>query len=589
MFDRNKKWGWVFKNKLALKLGVFISLFSLVIPRVTHAGWLFDLEDAAAWLFGWIMFVVSYLISTIFGFFIAIQAWAIGLLLQIQSAQKIVNLPVVSIGHEMMLSLANLGFVAAIIFIAVATILRLQTYNVKKTLWKLIIAALLVNFSLVFTGAIMNLSDQLSFTFLQQFPGQSPGSTTGFASAITTAFSPQKYLNPQADPEARAAAAANPAGVTEQYAGAISQVDDDHQEDIDGIGQLLAPIFSMVMTVLGLGSIVMVLGAFQVLLLIRYIALSILLVLMPMVWLFWIFPGLSGMWTSWWKNFFRWTFFAPIVLFFVWLVIKTGEAMQAGSAGSPFSGENMNFSSSDPSPLIASISNFLGQTFTPIIGTTLNGFVLVGLMVGGLFAANKLSITGAGAAVSAVKGAGKGAAKGAWGYTKGKATSTLGRPPDQDKAGFKGLMQKMNLAQGVRKRVQDAAKIEQKVGIKDGPATKLAAKGKEAAEESKKRDEMKKEYISRYGEIKGRAAYAVAPGKPSPTLVQSVFIEAARGSGLLGKSQKLTKEQKKMLGLEEREEKEEKPEGEKKPVIIAGTQDAYNEATGGGPKIIPGA
>ncbi len=566
MFAQNKKGGVTKSGRSIWRVGLALTLivFSLVaVPRVANGCTFFCIEDVLAKAVSWVFFVVGYIISTIFGFFIAIQAWAIGLLLQIQSAQKIINLPVVVLGHEMMLSLANLGFVAAIIFIAIATILRLQTYNVKKTLWKLIIAALLVNFSLVFAGAIMNLSDQMSFTFLNQFPGQSEDAADGFASAITTAFSPQRYLNPQADANAREAIATNPAGAAEQFAGMLSQ-QEEKTDDIDGIGQLLAPIVSTVMLILGLGSMVMVLGAFQVLLLIRYIALSILLVLMPMVWLFWIFPGLSGMWTSWWKNFFRWTFFAPIVLFFVWLVIKTGEAMRANSAGDPFSGVNMNFSSSDPNSLIAGISNFMGQTFTPLIGTTLNGFVLIGLMVGGLFAANKLSITGAGAAISAIKGAGKGAAKGAWGYTKGKATSTLGRPPDQDKTGFKGLMQKMNPAQFARKRVQDAAKIEQKVGIKDGPATKLAAKGLEVAEEANKRENMKKEYISRYGEVRGRAAFAVAPGKPGSTLVQSVFVEAAKGSGLLGRSQKLTKEQKKAFGIEDRDGKE-KPEGEKKP------------------------
>lgn len=591
MFTRNKKRGWAGRRGLSWRASLALALivFSLLaVPGVARAMGmplpsLPSIGGILAEAVGSLMFYVGYFIASVLKMFISINAWAIGMLLQIQSAQKIVNLPVVSIGHNVMLSLTNLGFVAAIIFIAVATILRLQTYNVKKTLWKLIIAALLVNFSLVFAGAIMNLSDQMSNIFLKQFPGQGEGAD--FAEAITTAFSPQKYLNPQADPVAREAVNTDPAKATEQFAGAFSVVDENQQNVAGGIGQLLAPIFGLVMTVVGLMAMGLVLSAFSLLLLIRYIALSILLVLMPMVWLFWIFPGLSGMWTSWWKNFFRWAFFAPIVLFFLWLVIQTGKAMVTDSNGAPFSGETMNFSSSDPSDLKRGISNALGQIFTPIIGTVLNGLVLVGLMVGGLFAANKLSITGAGAAVTAIKGAGKGAAKGAWGYTKNKATTTLGRPPDQQKAGFKGFMQKMNPAQQARKAVHAGAEVEQKAGIKEGPLSKLAARGTEGMIEQAQRENMKNAYISRYGAVAGRAKFAIAPGKPSPGLISSVFTEAAKGSGLFGKSQKLTKDQLKMLGLKGGEEEKKPVEIEKKPeqepVIIAGTPGNYRATTQG--------
>lgn len=56
-------------------------------------------------------------------------------------------------------NLANLGIILGMIFTAIATILQIEKYNWKKTLPRLLLAALLVNFSLVICGIFVDISN----------------------------------------------------------------------------------------------------------------------------------------------------------------------------------------------------------------------------------------------------------------------------------------------------------------------------------------------------------------------------------------------------------------------------------------------
>src|SRR3989344_6609258 len=152
----------------------------------------------------WIVYVINYIIATIFGVFISIIAWFIGIVIQINT--NIVNTPIVQNGFSITLAVANLGFVMAIIVIAIMTILRYETYALKQTLWKLVAAAILVNFSLVIAGAILNFADNLSLYFLDGFnQGCTTGTSTGvpgftnspldcFATSVAGAFAPQRVF-----------------------------------------------------------------------------------------------------------------------------------------------------------------------------------------------------------------------------------------------------------------------------------------------------------------------------------------------------------------------------------------------------------
>ncbi|MCX6736793.1 MAG: hypothetical protein NTW73_01770 [Candidatus Parcubacteria bacterium] len=75
---------------------------------------------------------------------------------------------------------ANIVLALGMIIIAVATIIREKKYNYQAILGKLIIAALLVNFSLVICGMLVDISNYLTLYFLNA------GNTTTLNTAITT-------------------------------------------------------------------------------------------------------------------------------------------------------------------------------------------------------------------------------------------------------------------------------------------------------------------------------------------------------------------------------------------------------------------
>lgn len=375
------------KHKKLILLGLTpMVLVLLLAPQVANAN-LFDfLIEFTYGFMAKIFYGFSYIISAIIGIGIAVEAWVIEVILNMNT--QIINSPPVKFGFPVALSITNLGFTAAIIVIAIATILRWSGYGIKQILWKLIVAALLVNFSLVFAGAILNFADQLTLYFLNQVnPAGSGSSFNAFASGLAGAFNPQK--NQQFDPRK------DPKNLTsdelEKTAGVGGGAD---------IGKLILPITSLVYTIFSLAAIVITLGVLIAMLLYRYVAIGILLILMPFAWLLWIFPGLSSNWSKWWNQFLKQVFFAPLVVFFLYLGILTNGAMSSGQNASI----NITAYASNSNPTWAAISEFFTDLFSPIIENTMRQIVVLGIMIGGLYAANQLSIFGAKAGMTAMKG-----------------------------------------------------------------------------------------------------------------------------------------------------------------------------------------
>ncbi len=347
------------------------------------------LGDLAFTVVGKAVFFFMYILSFIAGLGIAVEAWLIGAILNINAG--LVNSAPVKAGFPVTLAVANLGFVLAIIVIALATIIRYEAYGMKKILMKLVAAAILVNFSLVIAGVILNFSDQLSGYILKGVDPDTEGfaSYNAFASRIAGAFNPQRGflsinpLNANPDPEAVQ-------GFASSFGGSV--------------GKLLTPLTSLVFVVFALLAIIITLFALIVMLVVRYVFLGILLILMPLVWLLWIFPNFKSHWDKWWNHFLRWAFFPPLVLFFLWVALKASDEMNKAGGGS----YNLKQYTSASNSIWGSISSFVTSLFSPIVENLLQMTILVGLMIGGIFAANSLGITFASTAMGAVNKVGKG-------------------------------------------------------------------------------------------------------------------------------------------------------------------------------------
>ena len=396
-------------------------LFFVLDFNTVHAG---ILGDVIGWVgskaIGGIAWGVSYIIGWIAAVVFALGGALVNFSLELNAAVE--QQPIVKIGWQITLGIANLGFVLAIIVIAFATILRIQNYAMKQILWKLIVAALLVNFSLVIGGAFINVAN----TTAEIFQKKGHLGFTEAAGTLANAFNVQKFLEVgdvsgeiwvYVDYSGRAVGFCTqkeegkegplfwytgalgtpsiPSRTICMHVGATTPAEQKEKmiKDAAGTGltkQVLVAIgsifFTAVFTLLAAFTLLII----AIMLMMRFIVLGILLVLSPLAWLGWVLPATHGIWQKWWDNFLKWTFFAPIVLFFIYLAVESTKGIAV------YNPKDSIHQAID--------SSFLQIGVMAIIG---NMVLIIGFLLGGLIVANSLSAMGAKQAYGFAQKAGK--------------------------------------------------------------------------------------------------------------------------------------------------------------------------------------
>ena len=187
--------------------------------------------------------------------------------------------PIVKYGWTITRDLANIGIVLGLVIIALATILRIESYQAKKTLPLLIIVALLINFTPVIMGVIVDGSNILMGYFLGQRGKENP---LGHSLA-----------EPFTKAETAIGAAVNA------------------RADFPTFTVLTLLFFSIILFI--------ILIIYSLLFLTRYLAIWILVVLSPLAFFCLIFPGTKSLFSQWWKQFINWCFIGVIAGFFLYL------------------------------------------------------------------------------------------------------------------------------------------------------------------------------------------------------------------------------------------------------------------------------
>lgn len=299
------------------------------------------------------IYLVGYGIAYVASIIINVGGWLLKVFLEMNS--DVLQSKFVLSGFSISLSIANLGFVLAIIIMAFGTILRLEGYSMKQMLKNLVIAAVLVNFSLGIAGVFIDFTGTLSEFFIEKATN---GSNDNFAVSLAGAFNLSAIQNP------------NKSGNVE---GALTNV----ARVIVAIGGVFfTAIFSVI--------ILITIWGIAVTILIRYLYLSILLVLMPLAWLCWTIPQLKSNFSDWWHAFIKWNFYLPTALFFLYLAILTVKQIAASAATG------------------AGIDS--GGLVTGTMGNYAQMIVAVAMAAGGLIVANKMGIKSAEGAMKAATG-----------------------------------------------------------------------------------------------------------------------------------------------------------------------------------------
>jgi len=285
--------------------------------------------------------------------------------------------PIVETGWVLVRNFTNLGFILAIIYISFVIMLRIETYEIKKVVAKLLLAAIFINFSLTIVGIFLNASDTVSNFFISKATGEiSISGSSGFHEF-----------------------AKNLSGITNVQSGSksgadlLAAIENGVQPDL-GVGYL-AVLTRLVLVVVfvALSNIVLFLLAFMVFL--RYFVLTALLIIAPAAWLCFAVPKLYPYFTKWWNVVLKWVFFLPVTSFFLYLAIVVVY------------NPSINSAPGSPSTIAAQVAND-PDYFSDVTGSfeQFGQMVLsLALMITGLIVGEKLGVMGAAGTIGVAKSA----------------------------------------------------------------------------------------------------------------------------------------------------------------------------------------
>ncbi len=292
---------FLIKNKKNIGLIiVIISVGIIFLPLPANAvwynpfTWVGELVAMSADTLLFISSVISAMFGAVFGAIIYLEAQIIDYLLSPENF-PMTDAPIVTIGWGITRDLANMFFILILLIISFATVLRIKSWAIQQLWWKVVVAALLINFSLVIAGFVIDFAQVLTVFFTKQALGG--GGFTTITARMMSAMQILNFYNP-APPEGIIA------GATQFGASA------------------LAAFVGIILTLIGLLTVVFVFGAAAIFLVVRMIWIWFLLISAPIVWMLWILPATSGQFSKWWNDFVKWTFFAPIFAFMIFLSLS---------------------------------------------------------------------------------------------------------------------------------------------------------------------------------------------------------------------------------------------------------------------------
>lgn len=278
------------------------------------------------------------------------------------------NVPALTKGWVLFRDLANIAIIFVLLVIGISTILQIEGYGLKQLLPKLIIVAVLINFSLFFTQLIVDASNLLAATFYNQILVEHP---KGVANAFKEALDLGTFFNSE--------------------------------------GKFVRPespntTISQIFLIVALAAVTFFIAAFAffaaaVLLVMRFSVLVILMVLSPLAFIAMVLPYTSGYARAWWSALINNALFAPVLLILFWFVIniisepnfRTSIGLNSKSGVSTSSGST----SSEAFAALATSSK--GPESIAIL---LNFMIVIVFLVASLIIAKSLSIRGAGTAIA---------------------------------------------------------------------------------------------------------------------------------------------------------------------------------------------
>ncbi|MBI2476076.1 MAG: hypothetical protein HYV67_02450, partial [Candidatus Taylorbacteria bacterium] len=419
---------------------------------------------------------IVYLIMWIFSWIL----WLAGIILDmsiyytLNLSDLMSHVPVVDIGWKIFRDLANILFIFILLWIAIGTILGLVSGKTKEMVFHLVIVALLMNFSLFITKAVIDGSNIVALHFYNLIVTPSAG-RTGLAaltpnSSFSGAFMEGLRIQTLYDPQTAGGQALRDTGSFTDFAAQVSGV-------VINMGKVI---------LMGLLGIILMLTAAYVFLvaailfIIRVVVLMMVMILSPLAFLAFALPAAKEYAEVWRKQLINQSLFAPLYLALSYVVVGTiqSDAFKYGVMS-----VNRQDTTAAAAATVTSAAAVFGigpggAVSTAGFAFVFNFIILIALMLASILVAKKMGAIGVETAVKLgkeargfvgrqiMRGTYVTAAGGVVGYGAKGVGAVVGRIPGLKNVGDKisGFGEKtMEGAERVQKKI-DIAELDKKFG-----------------------------------------------------------------------------------------------------------------------------
>lgn len=234
--------------------------------------------DGVGILMGWVIGILLAGASLM----LHLAIFCLAFIIQIAGYNGYLSSTAVNVGWVMVRDITNMFFVVILLLVAFGTILGLEQYEWKKMLVKFFFAAVLVNFSRVICGVIIDVGQVVMITFVNGIAATAGGNLIN-AFSMDSIFS----LSQNAPP---------------------SKIVDTKEIFTAALGAL---IFSSIILAMMLVFVFMLVS--------RLVVLWILIVLSPFAFVLSVIPQTQKYASQWWSEFGNHVVVGPAVVFFMWL------------------------------------------------------------------------------------------------------------------------------------------------------------------------------------------------------------------------------------------------------------------------------
>jgi len=316
-------------KKYFLILGIIV--FSLILPKIASAT---IIEEITYFAIKGVLMVFIYIFRFIIWFFLTI----FGLVLDITLNPEIINVKqAATVPWTIMRDVSNLVIIFSLLFIAFGFILDIGKFDAKKSFFKLIVVALLINYSMLFTGAVYDLSNYFIYLIKNGLNAISFSGALDIFSKI--AFSDIENATIQGTIAVLSQSYQKIYGGGEKVAQVIKDLHDyfwRYQQNIEkesALSIMMNGVLNLILLFVFGSSLLTILVALSLILLLRVGMFIFLIILSPLAFSLLVLSFTQSYFNRWLNELIRWAIYPPLVLFFVYLTLLTAEAL--GCLGEP--------------------------------------------------------------------------------------------------------------------------------------------------------------------------------------------------------------------------------------------------------------